>query len=283
MTVTEKFEVNNNVISYARYGNEWKETAILFFHGFTGSKKYIPDLKELADMCIISFDRPGIGESDVQDYYAMEDFFACINAVLDHHGIKKLHLIGHSAGGYYAQVYAQNNPNRVKTLSLVSSVIPYNCPETKSIINSQIKRNNFLTLHMKAISKYFFKQAAKGISANFDSQFEGMLKTVSKEEQKYIKENYDMVKSAIINAVKNDGIGIYYDAYALCQKRDKVCISSSIPVFIWNGTEDDTTPVSYAEYLAKKYSAKQTHIIDDVGHMMYLLYWKDIVLETLHI
>ena len=225
MIVTEKYKG----IAYARYGCEWKETAILFFHGFTGSKKYIPDIEELADICIISFDRPGIGESKVQDYYTMEDFFACVNEVLDLHGVKKLHLIGHSAGGYYAQVYAQNYPDRVAALSLVSSMIPYNCLETKNIIDSQIKRNNFLTLHMKAISKFFFKKAAEGMTSNFDSQFKEMMKTISEKERECIGKNYDMVKNAIIDAVKNDGVGIYYDAYALCKKRDNVCISKSIP------------------------------------------------------
>lgn len=283
MILQKRYVVNNKKISYARYGSEWKETAILFFHGFTGSKNYIPDIEELSDTCIISFDRPGIGESDVWDYYTMEEFFIGVNTVLEHHGVKKVHLIGHSAGGYYAQVYAQNNPDKVEALSLVSSMVPYNCQETKSIINSEIKRNNFLTLHLKAISKYFFKKAAQGITKNFDSQFEGMLKTVSNKERTYINDNYELVKNAIISAVKNDGKGIYYDAYALCQKRDKVCINCSIPVFIWNGAKDDTTPVSYAEYLAKKYDAKELHIIDDVGHMMYLLYWKEIVLETLNI
>lgn len=283
MIITEKFEVNGKKISFARYGSEWKKTAILFFHGFTGSKKYIPDLEEFTDICIISFDRPGVGESDVWDYYTMEDFFLCVNAVLDNYDVKKLHVIGHSAGGYYAQVYAQNNPDRVATLSLVSSMIPYNCLETRNIIDSQIKQNNFLTLHMKTISKFFFKKAAQGITKNFDSQFEGMLKTISEKERKYIIENYEMIKSAIIEAAQNSGMGIYYDAFALCQKRDAICINNSIPVFIWNGDKDDTTPVSYAEYLAKKYNAKEIHILNDVGHMMYLLYWKDIVLEALSI
>lgn len=283
MIVTEKFEINGLNVSFARYGSVWKETAVLFFHGFTGSKKYIPDLEELTDTCIISFDRPGVGESDVQDYYTMEDFFTCINEVLDYHGVKKLRLIGHSAGGYYAQVYAQNNSDRVEALSLVSSMIPYNCPETKSIIDSEIKRNNFLTLRMKAMSKYFFAKAARSITENFDSQFEAMLNTLSGKEREYIIDNYELVKEAIINASKNDGLGIYYDAYALCQKRDKVSIDSSIPVFVWNGTKDDTTSVLYAEFLAKKYGAKETHIIVDAGHMMYLMYWKDIVLEVLSI
>ena len=226
----------------------------------------------------------------------MEDFFACVNEVLDLHGVKKLHLIGHSAGGYYAQVYAQNYPDSttllVDTYDTIQSGVPNAIRIAKEVlepmgkrlkgvrIDSQIKRNNFLTLHMKAISKFFFKKAAEGMTSNFDSQFKEMMKTISEKERECIGKNYDMVKNAIIDAVKNDGVGIYYDAYALCKKRDNVCISKSIPIYIWNGSKDNTTPVTYAEYLAKKYSATRTHIIDGVGHMMYLMYWKDIVFET---
>ena len=63
---------NNKQIAYVRT-NEWKEDIILFFHGFFGSKMYFPDT-ENEDVCIVSFDRPGIGESSVEEYYRMEDF-----------------------------------------------------------------------------------------------------------------------------------------------------------------------------------------------------------------
>lgn len=34
--------------------------------------------------------------------------------------------MGHSAGGYYAQLYAELYPSKIKSLSLLSSMIPLN-------------------------------------------------------------------------------------------------------------------------------------------------------------
>ena len=99
-------------------------------------------------------------------------------------------FIGHSAGGYYAQLFASLYPGVVKTLSLVSSMILLNCPKTKKLIN----------------------------------------------------------------AVRNQGFGVCFDVYALCQKRNELSISKDIPVFVWHGQNDTTLPLSFVDYFEKEYS-----------------------------
>nr|MCR5416760.1 hypothetical protein [Pseudobutyrivibrio sp.] len=72
-----------------------------------------------------------------------------------------------------------------------------------------------------------------------------------------------------------------YDAYALCQKRNKITISKDIPVYVWHGKEDTTIPMSFVDYLKSAYMVKGIHVINDVGHMLYLSYWDDIIRELL--
>ncbi len=90
----------------------------MFFHGFTGSKRYIPENESDSGICILSFDRPGIGKSDMEEYYKMENFLNHINSVLENKNIESVHLIGHSAGGCYAQLYAKLYPSKIKSMSL---------------------------------------------------------------------------------------------------------------------------------------------------------------------
>ena len=66
--------------------NEWNEDVILFFHSFTGSKEYYPKIKDDIN-CIISFDRPGVGESSVVKYYLIEIFLRNIYDVLKSHNV----------------------------------------------------------------------------------------------------------------------------------------------------------------------------------------------------
>ena len=55
---------------------------------------------------------------------------------------------------------------------------------------------------------------------------------------------------------------------------------NAFPVFIWNGTDDNTTPISFAQYLNKQYNTTKLHIIENMGHMLYLQCW-DKILEKI--
>lgn len=270
--------INGKKISFMRCG-DWTDEVILFFHGFTGSKCYISDDNKDTNICILSFDRPGVGKSEIQEYYSIEDFLESVNELLELNNIKSVHLAGHSAGGYYAQVFAEKYPFKVKSLSLLSSIIPLNCDNTKNILNGQWKLIKFLTLHAKGFSKFYFKKMSENLIKNYDKEFKENLNTISQKEKLFMTEHYELIKNAVMNAVANNGLGVYYDAYALCKKREEVKIKSTMPVFIWNGTNDDTTPVSFAQYLKKLYNPSEVHIIENMGHMLYLPYWEEIIKE----
>lgn len=109
------------------------------------------------DACIISFDRPGVGESALSEYYSMEEFLGNVYKILKQHNVVSVNVIGHSAGGYYAQVFSHLYPDFVKTLSLLSSMVPLNCSKTKSIVKGQWKFINLLSLKAKNLSKFYFK------------------------------------------------------------------------------------------------------------------------------
>ncbi len=83
-----------------------------------------------------------------------------------------------------------------------------------------------------------------------------------------MEENPELIKSSTLNAVANDGAGVCYDAYALCQKREKVDISENIPIYIWQGTADDMVPVSFLDYYKAEYKIKEIHMIENVGHIL---------------
>jgi pimeloyl-ACP methyl ester carboxylesterase len=275
----ETFQIKEGKLSYLRY-NDWTKEIILFFHGFTGSKNYFPEVSTW-DKCILSFDRPGIGESSIVEYYTMEYFLTNVYEMLKSHGVSSVNLIGHSAGGYYAQLFACMYSELTSSLSLVSSMIPLNCPNTKDIVTFQWKFISLLSLHMKRLSQFYFKKMAEGIVKEYDKQFTQNLKTLPKLEKEYMENNYDFIKNAVIQAVTNDGVGVYYDAYALCQKRDELKISHNIPIYVWHGTKDDIVPIEFTKYFEANYKIKSIHKIEEAGHMLYLPYWDKIIEEIM--
>ena len=279
MFYNESETVNGTQLAYVR-SCEWKENIILFFHGFTGSKEYFPDINN-DNICIVSFDRPGVGGSSVVPYYTMESFLQNVHDVLNKHNVISVGVIGHSAGGYYAQVFAQMFPETVKSVSLISSMVPLNCPDTKKIVKGQWKFIVTLSLKFKGFSRSYFRKMAQGITGNYEKQLAENMKTLPDIERKFMEDNPEMIKNAVINAIANNGLGVCHDAYALCVKRDKVTISKDIPVYVWYGKEDTQIPMSFIEYFRSAYPVKHTHILDNVAHMLYLTSWKDIINEII--
>ena len=59
----------------------------------------------------------------VSGEYALEDMALDIERLLDHLGIRRAHVAGVSMGGMIAQVFATQCPNRVATLTSISSAV----------------------------------------------------------------------------------------------------------------------------------------------------------------
>jgi pimeloyl-ACP methyl ester carboxylesterase len=62
------------------------------------------------------------GRDDVDGGYGLEDLGDDVVRVLDHLGVPAAHLVGHSMGGMMAQMVAIRNPERVRSLGLLSTI-----------------------------------------------------------------------------------------------------------------------------------------------------------------
>lgn len=74
---------------------------------------------------VIRFDHRDTGQSTTAApgaaTYAVEDMAADVVAVMDGHGLDRVHLTGMSLGGYIAQMLAVQHPGRVASLTLIAS------------------------------------------------------------------------------------------------------------------------------------------------------------------
>lgn len=117
------------------------------------------------------------------------------------------------------------------------------------------------------------------ITKNYEKQLAQNMRTLPRNERQFMDENYELVKNATLNAVANEGAGVCFDAFALCQKREELKISKDILVYVWHGIEDTTIPISFVKYFKENYKVKNIHKVKCVGHMLYLPYWKEIIEE----
>ncbi|MCI0382544.1 MAG: alpha/beta fold hydrolase [Chlamydiae bacterium] len=74
---------------------------------------------------VIRYDNRDVGLSSAVNFekfpYDLNDLAKDAAAILDNYGLKKAHLIGHSMGGYIAQLFAVNYPDRLLSVSVIGS------------------------------------------------------------------------------------------------------------------------------------------------------------------
>ncbi len=96
---------------------------IFFMHGMTADhtmfEKQIDAFKEGCNLVL--WDAPAHGESRPYEGFSFSDAVNCITRILDENRIDKVILVGQSLGGYFAQAFIKNHPERVKGFVSIGS------------------------------------------------------------------------------------------------------------------------------------------------------------------
>jgi 3-oxoadipate enol-lactonase len=124
--------VNGIDIAYARSGIG--KTPLVLVHGYPLDHSIWAKLLPLlaADFDLILPDLRGFGRSGlVGTRFTMVDMAADIAGVLDHLGISRVFIAGHSMGGYVSLAFAHTFPQRVAGLGLIASQALADTPERK--------------------------------------------------------------------------------------------------------------------------------------------------------
>ncbi len=117
---------------------------LLVLHGGPGfPHDYLEDLAPLAEggRAVVFYDQIGCGRSDHPDdpaLWVMDTFVDEIGAVRDIIGLSRIHLLGHSWGGWLALEYALRRPPGLASLILASTCasVPALAAETKRLKES---------------------------------------------------------------------------------------------------------------------------------------------------
>lgn len=129
---------------------------IVFLHGFGSTKEDYADAAlypQFAGRRIIAFDAPGCGETECDDLSALSIPFLLETAlqVLQHYGVEKFHLVGHSMGGLTALLLANERRNSVISFANIEgNITPEDCFLSRQIMEHPSNDpNTFLELFAK--------------------------------------------------------------------------------------------------------------------------------------
>lgn len=122
----ELLHVNGLRLMCRQWGQP-RATPIVLLHGLRGfSGTWRPLAAALSDRYrLIAFDQRGRGESDWDpghNYYT-DAYLTDLEAVVDHLGLERFALLGHSMGGTTSYVYADRHPERLSAL-IIEDIAP---------------------------------------------------------------------------------------------------------------------------------------------------------------
>lgn len=128
-------------LNIAAIRREGELIPIVFLHGFGSTKEDYADIvlqPQLAGHPFLAYDAPGCGESECDDLSSISIDFLLQTAlqVLEHFGIERFHLVGHSMGGLTALLLAHNFPERVVSfVDIEGNIAPEDCFLSRQIVN----------------------------------------------------------------------------------------------------------------------------------------------------
>ena len=232
--------VNGINLAYTRLG---KGTPLMLVHGFpldTSSwNEIIPFLKDHFDLILP--DLRGFGKSTtVESPYTLSDMADDLAGLLDHLGLERAALAGHSMGGYISLAFAKKYPQRVSGLGLVASQAAADAPEGK-----------------ERRYKTAADVAEKGVGVVVEAMTPKL--SVDVRVQEFVRGVIErQSKQAVIGALK-----------AMAEREDAMPILSSFnfPLVLIHGDADQLIPIERAKEIKSANPSATLLELKGAGHM----------------
>jgi pimeloyl-ACP methyl ester carboxylesterase len=227
---------------------------------------------ELAGFRLISYDRPGLGESDPLPGRQIADSIIDMKAIVSALKIDRFAVWGSSGGGPYAVAAAAGLNDVVTSVCLFSPIGPYGTPQldfTKGM----------------GVDDDFHNQVAKLIEdpstarAGFMAQVNDMLESqgspdtwisrwgdLAGTDDAHSVEWADYLAACAVDGFGEDGEGWWEDWCATFLPWGVDLSQVTAPVSLWHGMQDEMVPQTHARWYESNLSDIELHLVPGIDH-----------------
>lgn len=210
------------------------------------------------DFRIIKIDGRGLGLSGKPDgMYTIDMLTLDVLAVIDELGIDRINILGHSLGGFVAQQFYNNFPQRVHSIILVSTNCGYGDPHAVLPPKERIDRFNEV---LNPETPDFAQKALAKTLMCYDQSF-----AFSTEGRKVITEVALMSKERVDyeSLVKRGNGGWKYHNFENLPK-------IAVPVLVIHGANDQLVPIANAGIFADHIPDCTRIVFEHCGHHPFI-------------
>lgn len=270
-------------LAYAEYGDP-SGRPVFFFQGTPSSRLWQhPDESIAANVGarIIRVDRPGFGRSDFQRGRSLLDWAADVARVADALDVDRFPVVGVSGGGPYVAACAHALPDRVTAGSMVGAAGPIDAPGATGRMTPLRKLGLLGARHAPPLLRAGMWLI--GPSRDPERFFERFTAGFPHRDRELLAR--PEVRSNLIQsygeAVRQGNHGFAHEVGLFAKPWGFALRDIRIPMFIWHGARDTSTPIEMARYMAKEIPSCTTHFLPDAGHFVVLDHYAEILHEVL--
>ena len=215
--------------------------------------------------------RPGYGESTRQPGRSVADVAPLVAAVADRLGFGRFVTMGWSGGGPHAIATAALMPERCAGALCLAGVAPYDQSDLDFLAG--MGEDNIVefgaALEGEAALEAFLSETAAGLrEVTADQVIDAMRSLLPPVDQAHLtgKEGEEM--AAELRWSLAHGIwGWFDDDIAFTRPWGFDLGAITVPVQVWQGTEDLMVPFTHGQWLAERLSSSDPHLVDGEGHL----------------
>jgi pimeloyl-ACP methyl ester carboxylesterase len=250
-----------------------KGQPVFFLHGTPGSKVGpLPRGLRLGGIGVrlISYDRPGYGESDRLIARTVADVAPDVELIADHFGLDRFAVIGRSGGGPHALACAALLPDRVTRAAALVSLAPWDAVGLDWFAGMADSNIDAYTSASAAPEQYIARlvqQAAK-IKADPRSHLAGLRPEMPESDRRVVADAgiRALLAANFAEALRFSPDGWSDDVMAFCSPWGFDPADIRLPVLLWHGADDVFSPVGHTRWLADQIPSAHTWTPPMTGH-----------------
>jgi pimeloyl-ACP methyl ester carboxylesterase len=240
---------------------------LVWHHGTPGSRLTFlaGDAAARAGVRVIVVERPGFGRSDPMAGRRVSDWPRDLEAFADAHGLDRFAIGGTSGGGPYIIAAAHALASRVTSATMVACAGPFSGSEH----DMAVPRRLFLALLRRSpgAAESMLRVA---FGARHESFYRAMSAGLSSSDARILArpDVWNLQLSSVREALRQ-GYGAFVHEVALAAEPWRVALESiDVPVRIFHGTEDRSTPITMARTLAARLPRATLEVVEGEGHFL---------------
>jgi pimeloyl-ACP methyl ester carboxylesterase len=249
-------------------------TPFLLHHGTPGARTPVRAIERAAHrrgLRLVSFSRPGYGDSTRSPGRAVVDAAADAEALLDHLDAPRCVLGGWSGGGPHALATAARLPGRVAGVLSIAGVGPYGRSDLDFLAGMGEQNIQEFALAVEgesALRPFLEKEAPALRAADAEGLRDGMATVLSPVDRDVLThELAEDIAAGFAEGLSGGVDGWLDDDLAFTRPWGFSLDEITVPAFVWQGSEDLMVPFSHGQWLAAHVPGAVAHLEQGEGHL----------------